>query len=88
MGVLWHWASDVGLRILFITNLSKSPIIVNVARESGIWVSVHRHWASNIWLWVLLKLSKSPIVVDMARESGIWMSVHWHWTSKIGRAHV
>ena len=51
-------------------------------------MGVFRHWASDVWLWVLEVLNSglklSPIVVEMTGESAIWMGILWHWASNIG----
>ena len=66
VSILWHWASNVRLRIL--SKLKLSPVIVDVTGESGIWVSILWHWASDVRLWVLFNtsLNLGPIVMDVA----------------------
>ena len=67
MSILWHWTSDVWLWVLAKLNLG--PVVVEMTRESGIWMSVLWHWTSDVWLWVLAKLKLSPVIVEMAGES-------------------
>ena len=77
----------VGVRINvhIVPSLNLSPVIVEVAGEGGIWMSIFWHWTSNIWLWILLNtsLNLSPVIVEVARESGVWVSVLWHWASDV-----
>jgi hypothetical protein len=63
---------------------SNSPIVVQVAGEGAVWMSVLWHWTTDIWLWILLLLSKSPVIVEVAGESGVRVGILWHWTSDIG----
>jgi len=48
----WNWLRNHG------TKLKLSPIVVEVGRESGIWMSVLWHWASDIRLRILIDLHK------------------------------
>ena len=55
--------------------------------EGRVWMSINRHWSSNIRLWIfpklIISLDLSPIIVDETRESGVWVSIHWHWSSDV-----
>jgi len=57
------------LWVLLKTKLNLGPIIVEVAGEGAVWVSILWHWTSDVWLWVLAKLKLSPVIVEMAGES-------------------
>jgi len=50
-------------------------------------MSVLRHWASNVWLRILLNvgtsLNLSPIVMKEAAEGAVGVSVLWHWSSNV-----
>ena len=75
MSILWHWTSNVWLRIFLNIGISLdlSPIVMVEAAEGAIGVSVLWHWSSNVWLWVLLDISiglnLSPVIVVEAGES-------------------
>ena len=46
---------DVGLIIrIRVVQLSKSPVVMEVAGESAIGMSIVWHWSTNVWLWILL----------------------------------
>ena len=87
MGVLWLWASDVGLRVLHsvLIGSNQSPIIVQMARESRIWVSILWLGSSNIGLRVLLttKLNVSPVIVQVGRKGGVRMCILGHRSSLV-----
>ena len=46
--------------------LHKSPVVVEVTAEGGVWVGVPWNWTSDVWLRILVQLSQSPIVMKMA----------------------
>jgi len=64
--------------------LHESPVIMEMAGESAIGVSVLRDWASDVRLGILVQLSKSPIVVEVRGESGVGVSILWNGPSDIG----
>jgi hypothetical protein len=64
MSILWHWTSNIWLRVLIELNMS--PVVVQMAAESAIWMSVLWHWASNVWLRILSQLHVGPIVMKVA----------------------
>lgn len=66
MSVSGDWASDIWLWVL--TSLENSPVIVEMAAESGVRVSIPWDWSSDVWLRILIGLNVSPIVMEMARE--------------------
>ena len=71
--------------LFFVLGLEESPVVVEMAGESGVWVCVSWHWTSDVWLWVLLdtSLQNSPVIVEMAAESAIWVCVSRHWASNV-----
>ena len=80
LGIRVSWGESVNVR-----QLQHGPVVVEVAGESAVWVSILWHWASDVGLWVFLEteLHLSPIIVEMAGESAIGMSVLWHWSPNI-----
>jgi hypothetical protein len=68
VSILWHWASDVWLRVLIGSSLDMSPVVVDMTGESGVWMRILWHWTSDIGLWVLISLNVSPVVVNVAGE--------------------
>jgi len=68
-----------------IFKLKLGPVVVQEAAEGTVWVSVFRHWTSDVWLWVFLGISLDlgPIIVQEAAESAIWVSIFWHWASDV-----
>ena len=81
MGILWHGTSNIWLWILIELNVS--PIIVDVAREGAIGVSVLRHRSSDVRLRVLIELNVSPIIVDVTRECAVGMGILRHWSPNV-----
>ena len=71
MRILRLRSSNIWLGVLVAINLSQSPVIVEVAGESRVGMSILWLRSSDIWLWVLLNLkmginlSKSPVIVQM-----------------------
>lgn len=57
-------------RGLALGELQLGPVIVEVAGEGAVRMGVFGHWASNVWLWVLLdaSLNLGPVVVEVTRE--------------------
>ena len=73
------------LKLLTI-ELEKSPVVMQVAREGAIWVSVLWLRPSNVGLGILLilELSEGPVIVQVAGECGIWVRILWLWASDVG----
>ena len=95
-GIAIDWSEGIDatkLNILVIgggftlgfTQLKLGPVIVKVAGEGTVWVSVLWHWASDVWRWVLSVLNIGPVIVEMTREGAIWVSILWHWASDVWR---
>ena len=63
MGIDWHWSSNIWLWILSCVQLNLGPVIVDMAAESAIWMSINRHRSSDVWLWVFSELELGPVVV-------------------------
>lgn len=51
--------------IVSLSELEKSPVIMEMAGEGAIWVSISWNWSTDVWLWVLLKLGQSPVIVQV-----------------------
>jgi len=69
---------------LLVLELEVSPVVVQVAAESAIWVGISWHWTSDVWLGVLASLGIGPVVVQVRGEGAVWVSVTWHWASDVG----